>query len=77
MVKRKTKEVNEMAATIEIPEEMNVVVEKVIQNVSVEIGIRISKKALIPLVFRDSKEITDIVLREIKHRVEKNQLIRV
>lgn len=72
-----------MTATIEISEEMDDMVEEVIQNVSEEIGIRISKKALIPLVFQNADEITAIVLREIKYRVErtqsveKNQLIRV
>lgn len=66
-----------MATTIEISEGMNEVIEEVIAIVDDEIGIRLNKKTLVPLVFQDPREITDIVIREIRHRVEKNHPIRM
>lgn len=59
-----------MVAYVEVSDEMDDVVEEVIQNVKAEIGIKINKKTLIPMVFGNPKEITDIVLREIKSRIK-------
>lgn len=66
-----------MAATIEIPKEMDDVVTQVIENVDDEIGIRLNKKTLIPMVFCNADEVTNIVLREIRTRIEMNRFVRV
>ncbi len=59
-----------MAAVIEIPEEMDDVIEEVIQIVRGEIGIKLNKRTLIPMVFENPREISDIILRSIKSKIK-------
>lgn len=59
-----------MPYVVEITEDNEDVIDTVIANIYGEIGIKLSKRDLVPLVFGDPREITDIVLRQIRSRIK-------
>lgn len=60
-----------MATTIEVTEENGDVIEEVLSNIAGKTGIRLNRKNLIPLLFVNPEELTDIAIRNIQMKVNK------
>ena len=59
-----------MPATIVLSEDVDDAVEEVIRNVEDVTDIRLNRKTLVPLIFSDPKEITEIVLKRIDEKLK-------
>lgn len=57
-----------------IDEKANNVITKVIEQIKEELGIAITKKEIIPLVFADPSELTMIVIKNLEKKIAEKRI---
>jgi hypothetical protein len=60
-----------MATTIEVTEENGDIIEEVLENIADKTGIRLNRKNLIPFLFVDPRELTDIAIRNMQSKINR------